>query len=192
MKAVLLQTNKNKKAGFTFIEIMVVMAMLGILSVMVLVTTNEARESSEKAKVSADLKDIHTSMEMLFNETGLYPHQRNRYCPPQLASGNEVDLSLPSSGLVDTDGNFPGWNGPYAFNVTDPWGSPYFFDEDYFCTAGAIGCDEYETTGTPDHSVLVSCGPDGLLGDDTSNSAPSNGTACAYNDDNIVYVLCKE
>ena len=102
---------------------------------------------------------------------------------------NEVDLSAPSAGLLATDGNFPLWSGPYQTSVTDPWGNPYFLDEDYFCTAGTFGCPTVSTVA--DYSVLVSCGPDGQLGDaDGSGPIPSNGLGCAYNADNVVYVLC--
>jgi len=174
------------------IELLVVIAIIGILAAVVLASLNDTRELSREAVAQQQMRSIHTAMEMLFNDTGLYPHKQKKYCPPHTAGGNEVSLALPSSGLVATDGLYLGWNGPYIPNVTDPWGSPYFFDEDYYCTAGAKGCDGFVAdNATKIWSVIVSCGPDGMLGDDPSNPQPNNGSACAYNDDNIVYVLCK-
>jgi hypothetical protein len=38
-----------------------------------------------------------------------------------------VNLSLPSSGLVAADADYPGWTGPYIHDVIDPWGTAYFF-----------------------------------------------------------------
>lgn len=178
--------------GFTLIELLVVIAIIGILAAVVLASLGESRELAQMRKAQADMRNIHTAMEVLYNDTGLYPHKQTTYCPPRQAGGNEVNLNAPTTGLVATDGTYPGWKGPYVTSVLDPWGQPYFLDEDYHCTAGAIGCNGFETTNTSEiWSVLVSCGPDGMIGNDTTNPQPSNGAACAYNDDNIVYPLCQ-
>lgn len=126
---------------------------------------------------------------MLKNASNLYPHKQGRYCPPRNLGNNEIDLSTASGGLVATDGTYQNWEGPYITDVIDPWGNPYFLDEDYYCTPGALGCAGANDS-TPEVSVVVSCGEDGMLGDDPGNSQPSNGVGCAYNDDNVVYVLC--
>lgn len=183
--------NMLHRRGFTLIELLVVIAIIGILAAVVLASLSDAREQAKNRKAQADMRNILTSMEVLFHNTGWYPHKQNTYCPPRIANGNEVDLSLPSSGLVATDGTYIDWTGPYVNAVTDPWGNPYFFDEDYYCTAGADGCNGFSSAAL-DHSVLVSCGPDGMLGDaDGGGPIPNNGTACAYNDDNVVLVLCR-
>lgn len=182
----------KRSSGFTLIELLVVIAIVGILAAVVLASLSDSREVAKIRKVQADLRNIHTAMEVMFNHTGLYPHKKPQYCPPVSASGNEVNLSLPTTGLMVTDGTYPNWHGPYVTDVTDPWGNPYYLDEDYYCTAGAAGCNGNVSTGVSNiFSVLVSCGPDGMIGDDTSNPQPSNGTACAYNDDNVVYVMCE-
>lgn len=171
-------------SGFTLIELLVVIAIVGILAAVVLASLSDARGAAFEKRAISDMRQLHTAMEMLANDTFMYPHKRSRYCPPRTGTANEISLNLPSSGLTATDGNFPNWAGPYIQETFDPWGMAYYFDEDYFCTAGATGCAGHNSA-TGDRSVLVSCGPDRLLDS-------GNGNACAYNDDNIVYVLCTQ
>jgi len=182
--------NKFNIHGFTLIELLVVIAIIGILASVVLASLSDSRDQAKVASAQTQMRSIHTAMEMLYNDTLLYPHKKGKYCPPFDGANNEVNLALSSSGLVATDGTYANWNGPYIPEIIDPWGTPYFLDEDYYCTPGAKGCQGHDST-TADHSVLVSCGPDMMVGNDASNPQPSNGSACAYNDDNIVYVLCK-
>jgi len=41
-------------------------------------------------------------------------------------------LTTGAAGLVQTDGNYRNWAGPYIGLIPlDPWGNNYFFDTDY-------------------------------------------------------------
>ncbi len=181
-----MKRQKLKKQGFTLIEVLVVVTIIGILAGVILSSLGESRDQARVASAQSHMKSLHTAMELLFTDTGLYPHKENRYCPPMSGANNEIDLSEASAGLVTTDGSFPGWDGPYIINAIDSWGTPFFFDQDYKCTAGALGCDGIADTGGSYSSVIVSCGPNKQL------DVGGNGGACAYDDDNIVLVLCRD
>ena len=168
---------KRFQFGFTLIEIIVVVALIGILSVASLAVFGEARHEARVKKALADMEMIQLGMELLKADTGVYPNRRAHYCPPNGLPDNEVRLNLPAAGLLTNNPSnpFPNWNGPYVQGtVLDPWGMPYLLDEDYLCTAGAVGCFGHVST-VVDRSVIYSCGPD---------------RDCNYNDDNVVLSLC--
>ena len=52
----------NKKRGFTLIELMVVIAIIGLLSSTVFATLNSAREKAKVAKAKAELKILYKAL----------------------------------------------------------------------------------------------------------------------------------
>lgn len=62
---------KNK--GFTLIELMVVMAIIGILVGLTLTAFVGSRKSARDGKRKADLEEIRSALEMCRTDTGSYP-----------------------------------------------------------------------------------------------------------------------
>lgn len=64
--------NKNEK-GFTLIELLVVIAIIGLLASVVLLALNSARAKSRDAKRLADVRQIASALELMFNDKSAYP-----------------------------------------------------------------------------------------------------------------------
>jgi prepilin-type N-terminal cleavage/methylation domain-containing protein len=66
---------KNHYAGgFTLIEMLIVIAIIGILSTVALVALGPSRNKAKDARIVSDMNQVSTVMETLFNaDTGKYP-----------------------------------------------------------------------------------------------------------------------
>ncbi len=61
------------KKGFTLVELMVVIAIMGLLSSIVLASLNTAKNQSNNAKRAADLLSMRTALELYYNSNNTYP-----------------------------------------------------------------------------------------------------------------------
>ncbi len=123
---------RTKDGGFTLIEILVVVGIIGLLLGIAVPAYTGYRERSQIANAMSDLKRIETAIIALALDTGLWPEGQDMGEINDISTNEIYDLSEPESGLVATDGNFPNWNGPYIPEIPlDPWGNRYFMDTDY-------------------------------------------------------------
>jgi len=63
----------NSNKGFTLIEILVVVAIIGVLASIVLVGLGGARRQGGDAKRIAELREVQTGLELYFTKCGFYP-----------------------------------------------------------------------------------------------------------------------
>ena len=63
----------NKKKGFTLIEILIVVAIIGILASIVLVGLGPAQRQGRDARRISDLKQVQVGLELYFHKCGYYP-----------------------------------------------------------------------------------------------------------------------
>jgi len=155
----------SKKSGFTLIEILVVIAIIGLLSTMAVVAFSTAREAAKKARAQNDLSVLRTGIALLIDDTGKWPNG----CPVDSVSNPEVQLSSAQAGIgsVPAVGNQGGgcfwtsddifnWAGPYASFSQDPWGNEFYFDPDYRPYENCVSI-----TTKAEQAVIVSFGPNG-------------------------------
>ena len=147
---------RAEKGGFSLIELLVVIGIIALLSTIVTAAVNEVRKKARLVAAQKTLRELRTAIAMLKNDTGQWPmHNPIDYVLSGGGSNNERwNLDDADVGLVQTDGNFPNWNGPYIKDVPeDPWGNDYFYDTDYDIDPGA---------GTRNVTVIGSFGPNGV------------------------------
>ncbi|MBN1585474.1 prepilin-type N-terminal cleavage/methylation domain-containing protein [Candidatus Uhrbacteria bacterium] len=155
----------HERRGFTVIEILVVIGIIGLLAVMAMVGFARARDAAMEAKARADLDAIRSGIGILVQDTGKWPNG----CPAEEVANPEIQLSAAQAGLKSppTVGNQGGgcfwtadevgkWNGPYAGFGSDPWGQEYHFDPDYqpYANCGS-------QTARTERPAIVSFGPNG-------------------------------
>lgn len=68
-----MNNNKNKKS-FTLVELLVVVAIIGLIATIVLVALNGPRQRARDAKRTTDLKALANALEMYYNDYGVYPY----------------------------------------------------------------------------------------------------------------------
>jgi len=126
---------KNKRKGFTLVELMIVVVIIGVLAAMAIGRFQSARERVDIAQAKLWVNRIAKAVETLGAETGEWPaHTPAGYIC--YWGNNEVwDLNSGRAGIVrdDDDEPFAEWAGPYMESVPlDPWGNKYFIDTDYY------------------------------------------------------------
>lgn len=148
--------------GFTLIELVVVVAIIGILAAIAIPTYGSVTEKARIARAQADLDAIRKAAEMLLSDTGQWPGHQTPGNTNTAASNEIWNLNAPNAGLVATDGVFPNWRGPYMQSVPkDPWGMDYFFDTDYMSggvnkvAVGSFGPDKCCKTSYDSNNVVI-------------------------------------
>ncbi|MBF0274127.1 MAG: prepilin-type N-terminal cleavage/methylation domain-containing protein [Nitrospinae bacterium] len=153
------EKKENNEKGFTLIELVIVIAIIGILASIGIQKYNEYKDKARIADVKLTLHDMQLAMSLLATDTNTWPGGSTPFiCPknqtPSVDGAEYEDLTADDMGLFNNNGTTfanNGWNGPYLSsarldsngNFVDPWGSPYFIDYDY-----RINGKEYAVIGS--------------------------------------------
>ena len=99
-------------AGFTLIEILVVMAIIGMLAVMVAPNIFNQQAGARRDAALAQISALEAALDTYRLDVGQYPDSLE--------------------GLVENDSGRAAWNGPYLRREVplDPWGNEYVYDSD--------------------------------------------------------------
>jgi len=102
---------RNKERGFTLVEMMVVIVIIGLLAAVVVVNVMPAVDRAAQTRVKADLDQIEMAIDQYRLENMRYP------------SGQEGLNALVPQYIkrLPTDP----WNNPYVYVTPGPNGAPY-------------------------------------------------------------------
>jgi general secretion pathway protein G len=106
----------SKRAGFTLIEIMLVVIIIAALAAMVVPRLSGRSEQAKKAIAKADIEShLPTALKLYELDNGNFP---------TTSQGLAALLKKPASSPAPQN-----WNGPYLEkNPMDPWGHPYAYE----------------------------------------------------------------
>lgn len=65
--------SSKKRSGFTLIELMVVIGIMGILASVILLAVNQARANSRDSRRVSDLKQLELGLALYREQSGTYP-----------------------------------------------------------------------------------------------------------------------
>jgi general secretion pathway protein G len=113
-----MERRRGYSEGFTLIEIMVVILILGLLATIVVQSLRGATDKAKRTKAEADISEIKTALDRYYLDNGNYP---------TTDQGLQALITAPTSGNIPT--NYE--EGGYIERVpADPWGHTYFYQSD--------------------------------------------------------------
>ncbi|WP_432695299.1 type II secretion system major pseudopilin GspG [Marinobacterium sp. YM272] len=102
---------KRKQSGFTLIEIMVVVVILGLLATLVIQAVGDRPDQAREVKVRNDLSALESALKMYRLDTMSFPKMKEGLVA-----------------LVEQPQGQNNWRGPYIERLPqDPWGNDYLY-----------------------------------------------------------------
>jgi general secretion pathway protein G len=105
--------NRRGERGFTLLEMLVVLAIMGLLAAIIAPQVLKYLGTSRTQAAKVQIQNIDASLQLFRLDVGRFPTQ-------------EEGLNA----LVAAPPTAPGWNGPYlqkSTALTDPWGTAYAY-----------------------------------------------------------------
>jgi len=90
--------NKNRSEGFTIVELLIVIVVIGILALLVITTYSGIQAKARNSKRQSDIQSLQTQMEAYFSQNGYYPSRTDMNTASWL---NTNMKSLDQNALID-------------------------------------------------------------------------------------------
>ena len=136
---------KKKDQGFTIVELLIVIVVIGILAAIVITTYSGIQAKARNAKRQSDIDALQTQIEAYYTTNQHYPSLTDMNTPSWLAT-NMPSLDLGAT--VD-----PSWSTANATCGTQPAAG-----EGLFVATPTAGCYAYAPTGASNCSTTADSG----------------------------------
>lgn len=140
---------KNRKEGFTIVELLIVIVVIGILALLVITTYSGIQQKARNSKRQSDVAAIQTQLEAFYQQGGYYPSLADMNSASWLSSNMK---SLDQNALIDPSNPTQSKTlvaspaaKSYAYAVTDASGAS--------CEATDTNCAKYTLTATYEGTV---------------------------------------
>lgn len=104
-------STRRRTHGFTLVELLVVLAILGLLAGVVTPVVMNSLSGAKSKTARLQIENLSATLDIYRLEVGRYPNDNEGL-----------------NALVENPGNLPNWNGPYLKKggvPKDPWGFDY-------------------------------------------------------------------
>lgn len=136
--------NLNNK-GFTIVELLIVIVVIGILALLVITTYSGIQAKARNSKRASDVKSLQTQVEAYFSQNGFYPSRTDLNSSAWLSTNMK---SLDQNALID-----PSNPTQSKTLVASPVAKSYSYavtqsDGSTSCESDDTGCAKYTLTAT--------------------------------------------
>ncbi|HSX30101.1 MAG TPA: type II secretion system protein [Candidatus Saccharimonadales bacterium] len=135
---------KKKQQGFTIVELLIVIVVIGILATLVIVTFTGIQQKARNTKRQTDINAVSSHVEAFYASNGYYPtlaHMNDSTWRGSNVKGLDPAALKDPKGSAQTLVAAPAANS-YAYAVTDDTGSAAN------CAADETVCSKYTLTAT--------------------------------------------
>jgi prepilin-type N-terminal cleavage/methylation domain-containing protein len=140
---------KKRSQGFTIVELLIVIVVIGILALLVITTYSGIQAKARNSKRSSDMKSLQTQLEAFFSQNGYYPSLTDMNGAAWLGTNMK---SLDQNALIDPSNPTQSKTlvaspaaKSYAYAVTNSAGTS--------CEADDTTCAKYTLTATYEGTV---------------------------------------
>jgi prepilin-type N-terminal cleavage/methylation domain-containing protein len=139
---------KKRNEGFTIVELLIVIVVIGILALLVITTYSGIQAKARNSKRTSDVKSLQTHVEAYFSQNGYYPSRADlnnaTWLSANMKSLDQNALADPSNPNTKTLVATPAAKS-YAYAVTDSSGNS--------CESDDTTCAKYTLTATYEGTV---------------------------------------
>lgn len=126
---------QRKERGFTIVELLIVIVVIGILAALVITTFSGIQKKARDTERTTDIKAIHGQVEAYYAANGFYPDLTN-ITPADLKGLDAGALVDPKGGSLQAASDAS----HYGYAPTNDTGAA--------CTTAAKDCTKYTLTAT--------------------------------------------